>query len=456
MGGGLFFARNSRGKRQPALGSLPLRMIERNGMDMVKSRELRQRWIRTAWACLQALLLLGSGVALATWWSPEPHSDWLYYWDAAGRPEMYVRGGLALWVLALPKALGLSPVMASLSINIPSTLWLLFLAYRLDPGRWKLLAQLVALYLLLITPFAGIVQLDLAAAAALGTAFWLLADTGLRLTATWRFCLAVACIVFAVSTKPQYALVLWALLGLSVPVAWFLRRSLSPGFHSVVLALLVGSILGFAMDMGMRVSSGRTEEIRTSSAVTLYGGLLVSSDQRSKGCGYWSVEAAQAAKDDLHKPLSEAVVDRLQAQPIGHWASVVRCKAPEILSPPPYALYWLIESPNIRARIDASPDREQINARYYRALDVERKVYGWARGLIILASFWTAFVLLRRKNPLGALPLLWVVGFWGVHVVFEVQGRYFLGLFVLAPLLCAAVARLAASPAGAGGRAASA
>ena len=417
---------------------------------MMKPVFPRYRW---AWATLvgvQALLLSVGGVMLAAWWSPEPHSDWLYYWQAAGEPDAYVRGGLALWLLALPKALGLSPVVASLSINIPCALWLLFLAYRLDAGRWKLLAQLVALYLLLIVPFAGIVQLDLVAAAALGSAFWLQADAGLRLTPRWRFALAVACIVFAVSTKPQYALVLWALLALAVPVALVLRRHPSAGFHRLVLVLLAGSILGFAVDMGMRVSSGRTEEIRTSSAVTLYGGLLVSSDQRSKGCGYWSVEAAQAAKDDLHKPLSEAVLERLQAQPLEHWMSVVRCKAPEILSPPPYALYWLIESPNIRARIDARPDREQVDAAYHRALEVERKIYGWARGLIILACVWTAIVLLRRRNPLGALPLLWLVGFWGVHVVFEVQGRYFLGLFVLAPVLCAAVTRLADLSAAAG------
>lgn len=50
--------------------------------------------------------------------------------------------------------------------------------------------------------------------------------------------------------------------------------------------------------------------------------------------------AAQVAKrDDLHKPLSEAVFERLREQPVGHWLSVVRCKMPEILSPPPYALY---------------------------------------------------------------------------------------------------------------------
>ncbi|KAF1724690.1 hypothetical protein CSC78_11445 [Pseudoxanthomonas japonensis] len=422
-------------------------------MEMMDPRAPRYRWAWLTLAGMQALLLAGVGVALAAWWWPEPHSDWAYYWQAAGRPEVYERGGLGLWLLALPKALGLSPVASSLSINIPSALWLLFLAYRLDGGRWKILAQLVALYLLLITPFAGIVQLDLVAAAALGTAFWLLADAGLKLSSGWRIGLAVACIVFAVSTKPQYALVMWALLVLSVPFAWWLRRSLSPGYQRVLLALLVGSVLGFAVDMGMRVSSGRTEQIRTSSAVTLYGGLLVSSDQRSQGCGYWSVEAAQAAKDDLHKPLSEAVIDRLQARPVEHWVSVVRCKAPEILSPPPYALYWLIESPNVRTAIDARPDHEQINATYHQALRVERKVYGWARALIIIASIWTAFVLLRKRNPLGALPLLWLVGFWSVHVVFEVQGRYFLGLFVLAPVLCAAVSRLAALPAAAGARA---
>ena len=59
--------------------------------------------------------------------------------------------------------------------------------------------------------------------------------------------------------------------------------------------------------------------------------------------------------------------------------------------------------------------------------------------------------ILSSVTPIVVLPLLWLVGFWSVHVVFEVQGRYFLGLFVLAPLLCAAVARLAAPPDVAGG-----
>ena len=421
-------------------------------MDIVDPRATGYRWAWRVLAGLQALLLVVGGAALAVWWSPAPHSDWLYYWQSAGKPDAYVRGGLGLWLLALPKVLGMSPVASALAVNLPSSLWLLVIAYRLDRGRLKILAQLVALYLLLIVPFAGIVQVDLVAAAALGTAFWLLADDGLRLTSGWRFGMAVACIVFAVSTKPQYALVLWSLLALSLPVAWRLRRCLSVGFYRIVLALLAGSVLGFAVDMGMRVSSGKTEEIRTSSAVTLYGGLLVSSDQPSKGCGYWSVEAAQAAKEDLHKPLSQAVLDRLQAHSIDHWVSVVWCKVPEILSPPPYALYWLIESPNIRAHIDARPDREQINAVYFRALEVERKAYGWARGLIILACIWTALVLLRRRDPLGALPLLWLIGFWSVHMVFEVQGRYFLGLFVLAPILCAAVGRLALSSVATDGR----
>ena len=104
---------------------------------MMDPRAPRYGWVWLTLAGLQALLLVGVGVALAAWWWPEPHSDWAYYWQAAGRPEVYERGGLGLWLLALPKVLGLSPVAASLSINIPSALWLLFLAYRLDGGRWN-------------------------------------------------------------------------------------------------------------------------------------------------------------------------------------------------------------------------------------------------------------------------------------------------------------------------------
>lgn len=387
----------------------------------------------------QALLLAVSGVGLAAWWKPEPHSDWLYYWMAAGEPGLYVRGGASLWLLALPKAFGASPLVAALLLNVLAAVWLLFIAYRLDPIRWHLLAQLVFLYLLLIAPFAGIVQLDLVAAAQLGTALWLLADPRLKLPQRWRIGLAIGFAAFAVSTKPQYALVIWLMFALALPVGLVFRRWPIAAFSNLLLVLFVGSTLGFALDMAMRVSSGKTEEIRTSSAVTLYGGLLVSSDQPSKGCGYWSVEAAQAAKDDLHKSLSVAVGDRLRAAPLGHWVSVVRCKVPEILSPPPYALYWLIESPNVRAGIDARADKVRIDALYFQAMTVERAAYAWTRLLVLLACAWTALALLLRKQPLAVVPVLWLVGFWGVHAVFEIQGRYFLGMFVLAPILCAAV-----------------
>lgn len=398
----------------------------------------RGRWWVLAVA--QWVAITVSGAVLALWWQPAPHSDWGYYWWAAGEVSRYERGGLSLWLLALPKALGWSPVMASLALNLPAATVALLLAWKVDPTRWHWLAQLTAAYLLLITPFFGIVQLDLIAASQFGLGLWLAMRPSSRLPRPLCYGLAVLALAFAVSTKPQYALVIWALVPMAL-LALALRRRSGAAAAVLPCVLLLGSLAGFATDMAMRQASGRTEQIRTSSAVTLYAGLLVSSDRREEGCGYWSVAAAAAARDDLDRSMLVATRDRLAERPLSHWLSVVGCKAPQIVSPPPYALYWLIESPNIRAAIEARADRDAFQARYSQALRWEKRAYRLLVLAILLTCAWTTWHLLRTGGALAWMPALWIAAFWGVHAVFEIQGRYFLGMFLLAPLLCALVLR---------------
>jgi hypothetical protein len=385
---------------------------------------------------LVGVVLAALGAGLALWLQPAPHSDWLYYWTAAGSPSRYERGGLGLWLLAIPKAAGLDPVASSLLLNIASAWYVLWMGWRSDLTRWRALALLVAGYLLLIAPFFGLVQLDLFAATMLAAAFGrVLQPAAMR--GAMRIAAAVLMVAAAVSTKPQYALTLWVLLGLlALPcLAWK-----PPTVAKALLAvLLAGSLLGFGLDSGLRSLSGRTDAIRTNSAVTLYGGLLVS---RIEGCGYWSVEAAEAAKADLSKPLVVAVRDRLAAKPVSHWISIIRCKWPQIVRPPPFALYWLVESPNVRARIEADAMRDEINTRYRQAIRAERILYGWLTAMILLASAVTCALAWRRGGRLLALlPVFWVLSFWIVHLVFEIQGRYFLGMFLIVPILCALVLR---------------
>ncbi|MDH5822806.1 hypothetical protein QFW77_07335 [Luteimonas sp. RD2P54] len=409
-------------------------------MPALPSNNRKLLW--TAIAATQWALLMGLGTWLALWWQPAPHSDWGYYWAAAGDVAAYERGGLSLWLLAVPKALGWSPVASALALNLPAATAALGLAWHVDPTRWRVFAQLTAAYLLLITPFFGIVQLDLISAAQLGLGMWLAFGPGLSLPFRIRLPLAAVAIAFAVSTKPQYALVVWALVPMALALMILRRGHPRAGASAIYGVLLAGSLLGFATDMAMRQASGRTEQIRTSSAVTLYAGLLVSSDRRDERCGYWSVAAAQAARQDLDRSMLVAARDRLSARPLEHWISVVACKAPQIVSPPPYALYWLIESPNIRARIDTRQDRERLQERYLRALGLEQLAYRALTLTILIACGWTAARSRRAAAPPRAwLPVLWILAFWVVHTVFEIQGRYFLGMFLLAPLLCGLVLR---------------
>ena len=395
----------------------------------------------TVWpfiALVQWLVIAAVACALALTLDPAPHSDWAYYWRAAGLADQYQRGGVGLWMLAIPKELGLSPASSALSINLSSSALLLWLAYRADTWLWRPFAQIVAFYLFLITPFFGIVQLDLLAAALQSAAFFLLLQPyrGKEANLTKPTAAAAFLLVMsAVSTKPQLALVLWAMLFLMLLLRWCLRGRWRPPVGTALLVLLLGSLAGFALDYAMRTGSGRTDTMRTSSAVTLYGGLLVSGT--AKGCGYWSVEAAEAAKADMDKPLVAAIGDRLSARPISQWLEVIGCKVPQILIPPSYALYWLVESPNIRAAVEGHPDRERAEEIYRRGLVVERLLHS-AAVLIILTMTGIGFALRVGSQPsTAALAPLWILSFWAVHAVFEIQGRYFLPMLLLTPLLVA-------------------
>src|SRR5690606_27928035 len=117
-------------------------------------------------ACLAPTLLLGAGLAL--WLQPEPHSDWGYYWRAAGEYQDYERGGVGLWLLAIPKALGLSPVASALSLNLLAAAVVLRVALcavlLCALGLWLATAA----DLLRISPYFGFVPVVLAAAPTLG------------------------------------------------------------------------------------------------------------------------------------------------------------------------------------------------------------------------------------------------------------------------------------------------
>ncbi len=421
---------------QPEVGADPQDRSGRRDGDRPERRRRALSGLVLAIVLLAGLAHVALGIGLALWLGPEPHSDWLHYWHSAGNPSRYERGGVGVWLLALPKALGATPLVSALCVNVASAVVLLWLIVRFCTAGWRPMAVLSAAYLLMLAPYAGIVQLDLLASTFIAAGLCLALDPPPRWRPGVSVAAAVACLALGVSVKPQYALLIWALVGLMALPAWMWRRR-EPRAAKVLAILLVASLAGFALDNGLREVSGRSERLRTSSAVTLYGGLLVS---RLEGCGYWSVEAAEAASADKDKPLLTAIRERLSARPLSHWIGILRCKWPQIVRPPPFALYWLVESPNIRARIDTSDDRDRINARYQRAIDVERKLYGWLTAMILLAMpLATALAWRRGARAMAWLPLAWVAAYWSVHLVFEIQGRYFLGLYLLAPLIAALV-----------------
>lgn len=396
-------------------------------------------------ALLQLAVLVMLSVLFAVWFRPEPISDWLDYWTAAGDLQSYVRGGMALWLLGIPKTMGFPPWAGATLLNVPAIAWMWFLAYRVDHSRYRVFAQLIVLYLLLITPFASVVQLDLLGATMFATGLWLLLDSTLSMAAKPRLATACLFIAAAVSSRTQYALTLWVMIPM-LAVAWLLfRRVPKAVIQRLLVGLLMGSVLGIAFDGGLRLINGRSGDARIGQVVTIYTGLLTSGE--AGACGAWNPQAGQAAIADLGKPLATAIADRLAAQSPSHWVAVVKCKTPNIILPSAYAMYWLIASPNVEAKMGALPAESHWRALVMRLQQAESLLYRPLVGVILLVCFAVPFLYWRRARSLALLPVLWLVSFWMVHAVFEIQGRYFLGMLLIAPLVCALVWRsVAKSP----------
>lgn len=390
----------------------------------------------------KAGLTLAAGLtlswAVAAWWlastfQPAPISDWEYYWYAASALGDYHRGGLALLALAVPKALGFEPWQSALLLNVVAVLGLALVCNHVDGTRYRLPTVLMWCYLFLLVPYAGIVQLDMMAAAALAVA--IVAGRAFLLRGSARAAVVmVLALVFATSTRTQYSLVLLAFTALLVP--FVLIRARRARVASLLALIALGAVLGGAVDSTWRSKAGNAGSFRTGLGVTLYTGLLASTTDPWT-CGTWSLNGTQAAAEDLELTLPQAIQKRLAEHDSGHWLNVVKCKTRQIVLSEPYAWYWFSEAPIAKEKLAAdaffAPRMDKVATWY-------TKTYKATRTLALLLVMVTVVVALRRRALLSAaIPLAWMASFWCVHVALEIQGRYFLGMLLLAPLFCAVV-----------------
>jgi hypothetical protein len=395
---------------------------------------LRSRWfLFAAWAAV-----VGSGAALGLWLRPEPHGDWAYYWLASDALRLYERGGAGLWVLGALKTLGLAPIAAALLLNALSVAMLLWAMRRSDTSRWRVPTLLMVAYLLAIVPFlGGLVQLDMIATACVAMGISLAQVPVARWSRAVNLVVACTLVALGVSTKQQYALIVWGMAALFVPCWWLLRHRDTRAAATLMGVLLVGSFAGFGIDLAARSASERsTDSLRTTSAVTLYSGLLVSSTAFE--CGKWTEAAGPAARADMGKPLHVAVLDRLRSHPPRHWLAVMACKTPRIVHPDSFAVYWLLQAPSVVAAMEQRHGKDDYARKYVHVHRTEERLYSLLTWVMLAFAFGAAVWSWRRGQPmLALLAVLWVLAFWGVHLVFEIQGRYFLGMYLILPLLCA-------------------
>lgn len=385
---------------------------------------------------LALLVTLAAGVGTAIWLDPVPFSDWEYYWRAASDLSRYERGGALMLVLGLFKVAGLSPAATAVLFNLPFVAGVLWCAWRVDRTRHGVFALFVALGCILLAPYLALVQLDFSASVllAIGLVLLLGSHDGLRGSVVTRRVAALVLIAVACSTRPQFVLILPVFAGLVWLAAFVLsRRVPDAGLTWAAVVLVAGSVAGFALDSGLRAYADRSAAVRYSSGVTLYAGLLASGT--SQGCGRWSPDATNMARADMDRPVLEAVAYRLSSKPARHWLSVKRCKLPHIVRPESFAMSWVLVSPNVAERLEQQPQSRTtwLAWRIHRGLDRL-----WMSFVLVCYAFVIWLALQPRVPALWRwVPPAWLVSFWSVHLVFEIQGRYFLGTFLILPLLAA-------------------
>jgi hypothetical protein len=364
----------------------------------------------------EAIALILLAWVFGVWFQPQPVSDWLYYWQASQDLSLYQRGGAGLLMMAAFAATGLAPWIVAVTINLTAACALLWLV-RASAGH-ALQPHAIALYLLLIAPFFGVFQLDLLAAVGLAWGVWLLATAS-----NGRLCRIAAgtlLVAAAVSTRPQLMLLLLAWVGL----LWILPERRRAVRAPAVVALLGAMVLGFAADFAARAVAGHAEAVRTSSAVTLYAGLLVA--EPDEHCGHWTERARDAALEDIDQPLLQAAWQRLAHRDWQHWRAVLVCKLPQIVVPGPFALDWA-------AGAGAAP----VGALGQALPTGWRRFEAWAYLALTLAIYLVT-LLPRTRQALASRqwrwPFAWLLAFVAVHGVFEIQGRYFLPLLLLMPV----------------------
>lgn len=384
------------------------------------------------------VLLAVVAAAFAYVVKPLPFSDWAYYWDAASGTASYERGGVLLFVLRAIQSLELDPYVAALAMNLPAAVVILVITYVADGRRIGIATALVLAYLLAITPYFSVVQFDLSATALLFAGFFLLVVRGSDKRRIGVTLLALVSVALAVSSRPQFLLILLFFGGTLALCSLATKRSFRQHQQSsavIAVVLVAAAMLGFGIDSALRAHAGRAEAVRTNSAVTLYAGLLSSGVQRPS-CGHWSATATRDARADADTPLVQAISQRLEQHSFKHWLSVVKCKVPVILLPPPYALSWSLGAPNVTERVNSAEDAVQLDRRTTRAYRIEHWGY---RGLLLLIYSYAIVVVLQRarsKRWMAALiPLFWIASYWAVHSVFEIQARYFLSLFLALPFM---------------------
>ncbi|HEL4807556.1 TPA: hypothetical protein UN084_003107 [Stenotrophomonas maltophilia] len=195
--------------------------------------------------------------------------------------------------------------------------WMLFAADRLDSTRHRVPTLLIVAYLMLLAPFASIVQVDMVAAGWLIAAIWF----GKRLAAQGGLANAVWTVVFlglTGATRTQYFLVFLAMAGILLPCKILLTGGARRLLLTLAGLLLLGAGLGATLDFASRSLAGNSGQLRTGLGVTLYMGLL-SSSSSSNWCGGWTPEASAMA-------LPVAVAKRFQEKEASHWLDVVLCK----------------------------------------------------------------------------------------------------------------------------------
>ena len=362
---------------------------------------------------------------------PNQISDFLYYWDAAKDFHLYNRSGILLLLYAPFHWFHIPSFTAAFIINGLS--WISIVSALAISGMhssykrsYYVAQQLLLSSLLLPLGIWFIGMFPLVNSDIPHLAFMLVS---MRMiihfiyTGTY-FSASVGGIILTLglSIRAQALPIVLGLIAIFILYALLHYKKMHRRIIGLILLLCVSVVGARTVHTVFAAQSTMQRDITLMERITLYTDILHSD------CGWWSKEASTAAQEDLSKPFTQAIRERLSLLSPEIVEQRLLCKLNNIKNFNGFGTYWL------RATLAETGKLSTISIpiEYFTKLQsIEENVSSIYKYLFLLIIFFPS----RKKPHYWYIAMSIFLLYFLQHLLLEIQPRYYIVPLVLPTML---------------------